>query len=405
MRRFAILLLSGLAVASTLLAVDLAFEERPQIVAGYGDFIIFYTGAQILRDGLGPDLYNLSVQRKYQSKFDVAIRSGPLPYNHPPFELLWHIPLTYLPYVKAYLAWSGVNLFFLLLLYLGLGRSEDRNFTVMSVFMFSGFYPVTVALLHGQDSILLCVLMGASFWMLRRGKNALAGILVALALIKPQFALPVVAVGLAPSRMSAAKSFVIAALALMVISLTMIGYEGAAKYLELIATIDRLNYTIAPQNMANLRGLIYSALNHDYPQFIFPAVALLTLGIYGFLALLWAKASRDSNDTLDLRFALTITLIVLASYHCYIHDLSLMLLPAMLIAKRLLTTAGSWSVNQRLLVIVLMILWIPFPLTYRPLLLNGQFAWASLLLMTFAALIGVELKQNLRFASAARGVS
>jgi hypothetical protein len=154
-----------------------------------------------------------------------------------------------------------------------------------------------------------------------------------------------------------------------------------------------------------LRGLIYSALNHDYPQFIFPAVALLTLGIYGFLAVLWAKAPRDSNDTLDLRFALTITLTVLASYHCYTHDLSLMLLPAMLIAKRLLTAAGRWSVNQRLLLIVLMILWIPFPLTYIPLILNGQFAWASLFLMTFAALIGVELKQNLRFASAARGVS
>jgi hypothetical protein len=400
MRRFAILLLSGLAVASTLLAVELAFEERPQIASGYGDFIIFYTGAQILRDGLGSDLYDLSVQRQYQSKFDVAIRSGPLPYNHPPFELLWHIPLTYLSYVNAYLAWSVVNLFFLILLHRWLGRSDDRNFTVMSVFMLTGFYPVTVALLHGQDSILLCVLMGASFWMLQRGKNALAGVLVAMALIKPQFALPVMAVGLAPSRMSAVKSSVIAASALIGISLIMIGYEGAIKYRDLLATIDRLNYTIAPQNMPNLRGLIYSALNHEYPQLIFPAVALLTLGIYGFLAMLWAKAPRDSNDTLDLRFALTITLVVLASYHCYIHDLSLMLLPAMLIAKRLSTTAGNWSLNQRLLAIILAILWIPFPLTYRPLLLNELFAWASLLLMTFAALIGVELKQNLRFPTA-----
>lgn len=55
------------------------YRERNQIKNAYGDFIIFYTGAQILRDGKGRDLYDLSVQNSYQSKFNVPIRVGPLP--------------------------------------------------------------------------------------------------------------------------------------------------------------------------------------------------------------------------------------------------------------------------------------------------------------------------------------
>jgi hypothetical protein len=41
------------------------------MAAGYGDFIIFYTGAQIINDGKSKDLFKVDVQNQYQARFDV----------------------------------------------------------------------------------------------------------------------------------------------------------------------------------------------------------------------------------------------------------------------------------------------------------------------------------------------
>jgi len=55
------------------------------------------------------------------------------------------------------------------------------------------FYPTTVALLHGQDSVLSAFLMAAAFAGLKRKREAAAGIVLALGLYKPQLVLPLAA--------------------------------------------------------------------------------------------------------------------------------------------------------------------------------------------------------------------
>jgi len=400
MRKSVILLMSVLALTSTFFSLELVFEERNQIANGYGDFIIFYTGAQILRDGLGPDLYDLSVQKLYQSKFNVPIRLGPLPYNHPPFELLWHVPLTYLPYVSAYLVWTAINVIFLGILYRLFGLQENKDVVYMFFFMVLGFYPVTVALLHGQDSILLCLLLTGAFIMLKERKETVAGMFVALALIKPQFAVPAMTVLFVRPYSSAVKAFLITGSILLVVSMLMVGSGGAQKYLYLLETTDRLNYTIAPQNMPNIRGLVYSVFHEGNPRLVLPMVMLLTLGILGLVFTCWRKISWHAEQSFELRLALTITLTLLASYHCYVHDLSLLLVPAVLIAKSLLKQTSKWSINQWLLIGALLTLWVPFPLTYGPLLSNERFAWGGLFLIAFAILLSVELKRTSQAAIA-----
>src|ERR1700683_3039728 len=76
------------------------FSQRDRIRRGYPDFTVFYTAATILREGLGPQLYDEHVQYEVQRKCvgEIAERHGPLPYIHPPFEALIFLPLTRLPY-------------------------------------------------------------------------------------------------------------------------------------------------------------------------------------------------------------------------------------------------------------------------------------------------------------------
>ena len=66
------LILTALVAASLIFHVAILWGSREEIAAGYGDFIIFYTGAQIINDGKAKELFQeLETQNAYQAKFDV----------------------------------------------------------------------------------------------------------------------------------------------------------------------------------------------------------------------------------------------------------------------------------------------------------------------------------------------
>jgi hypothetical protein len=88
-------LLTSLVLVSLLFHSLYLWSQLDNMAAGNGDFVIFYTGAQILAAGGGNQLYDLATQKTFQDKFKVPIRDGPLPYNHPAYELLLFLPLIY----------------------------------------------------------------------------------------------------------------------------------------------------------------------------------------------------------------------------------------------------------------------------------------------------------------------
>src|SRR5579864_2403707 len=85
-RRLAQLFVSGILCLHLLLFVGAWSRVRQ----GYPDFTIFYTAARMVREGLGHQLYDLRAQYRVQEEFAKGIQSrvGPLPYIHPPFEVL-----------------------------------------------------------------------------------------------------------------------------------------------------------------------------------------------------------------------------------------------------------------------------------------------------------------------------
>jgi hypothetical protein len=276
-------LMSTLALVSFLFSFQALYMERHRIVSGYGDYVIFYTGAQIVRDGAASKLYDLSRQQEYQDKFAVPIRAGALPFNHPAYELLWHIPLTFLSYIDAYVVWNVINVGLLLGLarwYLPPDRSDLR---LMFSLMIFGFYPVLAVFLHGQDSILLTFLIGASIIALKQHQEVAAGVLLALASFKPQLVLPIALAWMCRPYKKAAAAWLVSAILLGILSISMVGIPGTMKYLELISWIDKANYTISPALMPNLRGMVHSLLAVQFPIAVFPLTALLTLGVFAFI--------------------------------------------------------------------------------------------------------------------------
>src|SRR5215467_5043676 len=97
-------------LAMSLIHAIIVYQTLPLLRRGYQDFTIFYTAGRILQGGQTGSLYDLKAQYKLQQDFAsfVAIRKGPLPYNHPPFEALLFLPLAYLPFWSAYLLWTAL---------------------------------------------------------------------------------------------------------------------------------------------------------------------------------------------------------------------------------------------------------------------------------------------------------
>jgi hypothetical protein len=105
--------LARLFIAGVLCLHALFFINLWQrIERGYPDFVVYYTAATILRDGLGHQLYVEQVQSEVQKRFTGQLpgRLAPLPYIHPPAEALIFVPLTRLSFRQAFLLWDLLNI-------------------------------------------------------------------------------------------------------------------------------------------------------------------------------------------------------------------------------------------------------------------------------------------------------
>jgi len=102
----------------------MTWTDRDLVRKGYPDFTIFYSAGTMVQSGMAASLYDERAEFQTQRQFapEVSTRHGALPYNHPPFEAVLFVPLSFLAYLPAYLTWDAVNLGLLVLALLLLRR-------------------------------------------------------------------------------------------------------------------------------------------------------------------------------------------------------------------------------------------------------------------------------------------
>ncbi|MGA9813787.1 MAG: glycosyltransferase family 87 protein [Terriglobales bacterium] len=359
------------------------FSLRREIVSGYPDFTIFYTAGKCVLRGQGRQLYDLETQFAIQREFASAVkhRENPLPYNHPPFEALLFAPLARLPYVAAYLVWAAFNLALILGFWILLRSrlpSLQGFLPALPLLAMFAFFPLIVALLQGQDSILLLFLYGLVFCALSTGRTFLAGVCLGLALFKFQLVLPFVLVLLVRRQWRTVAGFVTTAFALLLVSATVVGWSGVMAYPEFVLRLNRSGAEagIYPREMPNLRGLFAGLLRFEgLPAtllIIAASIALLTLVAY------WWRVQPGRQFPLGFSLCLAVTSIT--SYHLLVHDLSVLILPILLVGEQLVSgeIAGA---ARRLLIASLAALFL------TPLYVVLQFWWRETNLMVVAVAI------------------
>lgn len=158
-----------------------------------GDFRVFYVAGEIAQR-TPSRIYDLAYQRQVELAEFSDIHFSP--YFHPPHELLLFLPLSKLPFVVSLNTWRLLGLLCLALSGILIGKATALN-PLNTIPLASSMYPVVLCLFLGQDSLLLLLLVSACFYLLRKGENVSAALMLSLALFKPQIPVVVAVAGLA----------------------------------------------------------------------------------------------------------------------------------------------------------------------------------------------------------------
>lgn len=333
--------------------------KRTQASLQGTDFPDFYCAARMLLDGHGHELYDADLQRQYQAHYAGGV--GTL-YIHPPFEAVLYLVIAWLPLLKAYRLWSLLNLLFLAVGVQLIAKRVLAPWDWRVLFAASlTFVPLLLSLLQGQDSVLLLLVVILAFTAVREERAFAAGCWLGLGLFKFQIVLPVALVLILISerkrRSEFAKGFSFVALTLAGISAAISGWSVFVYPRFLLHLQTQPSTGIAPQAMANFRGLAYLLF---YRAHSWALGLMLTLSAGGLVKTLnvWrhaqvaspANTSGSTHYEHDFAFANTVLFALLASYYLNPHDLSLLLLPIFVMPhgafmqETLAESAVSWIV-------------------------------------------------------------
>lgn len=311
----------------------------PYISAGRVDFRSLYeAGTTVLHRGA--PAYQLSVRPSVPSAAEqmdpLRFRNPQGPDNlHPPFELLIFTPLAALPYRVAYLVWYCCNSLMLMSVLLALWKHIPELHSHLRLLLFAGAtaYPVLVSLSQGQDSILLLLLLTLSFLSLKEGHEFRAGVALGMGMFKFLLVGPIVLGLMVARRWRTLAAYGVTCVALLLASFALIGAKAATSYWFFIFRFGRVTPPVAKLNrMPSLREFSHALVPKSVPAMWVDVVVIgLSVLILAFVLVRCANAARA--EVLDLRFSMLVTTATVISYHFFVHNATILLLPVLLAAN------------------------------------------------------------------------
>jgi hypothetical protein len=303
------------------------------------DFRAMYAGG-ILARTYPSDLYNLTRQKQVQDVF-VSPAARVIPFTHLAHEAVLFIPFSLIPYRQAYLF---VILFNALLIIPCFFVARDAFSRLILPWqprpglIFFIYLPVTTALAHGQDSILLLLLCCLVWSQLATARIFNAGCILAFALFKPHLALLLGFLLFVRYGWRFVAGFAVGAAAVGTACLSLVGRDGVESMVRLWQSAGLVSdqspaaqaaVAAFPTTMPNLRGLFYViAGQHLAPSVALVAIVILSLGFLGWATYAVHRSGEEEG------FALSVFCALLLSYYVQAHDLAVLLLPIALVAAR-----------------------------------------------------------------------
>ena len=371
-RAYALMLAIGFAVlAAWVAAQQILIYHTPWRLGG--DFLSFYTASRMALAGHPADAWNAAAHFRVERSLSPQV--GYLAFYYPPAYLMLCWPLALLPYGAALLVWLIVPMAIVALLVQRLFRTCAPQLRIGLIPLFA-FPAVLINAGCGQNgAVILAILAGGAVLLDRR--PWLAGLVLGLMVIKPQFAF-VLPVALALSgRWKTFLAMGLSAAALSALAFLCVGPPGYAAFFASNAEArdTLLNGLTDPGAMQSM----FAALRVWNLPLWLAAAAQGLLTLVAVTACGWI-AWRHKPDAFALT-ALVVATTVVATPFLLSYDLLITALPiGWLLVTGARDGARPWERTIALAAFIL-------PLVARPLAQNLELPVAPLVLMALLAMV------------------
>lgn len=306
----------------------------------HSDFRQLYVAGYMVRTGHAHQLYEYGSQKQFQDSL-VSPEAIALPYIRPAFEAAMFVPISFLPYTLAYWLMLVGNCGLLVLVFY-LVRPFMTNlatvWTWLPVALFLSFFPTMTSIIRGQDSISFLLLLTAASVTLGKKNEMIAGALLGLGLFKLQLALPIALLFLLWRRRRFVAGFSAVAVVLGALSIGLTGLAEFRVYARALVGVAQLSYVVSSpaQMMPNLHGFVSTLLGGWMPG-VWIQIFTILLSLW---LLVWTVIRGFRADARS-QLLLAIPASVLVSQYILIHDLSVLLLPTVVLLDRYLLVDGQ----------------------------------------------------------------
>jgi hypothetical protein len=286
------------------------------------DFEHYYAGAQIVHAGQATRLYDIFVQHAFESRFG----HGPgAVFNYPAVTALLYWPTVFLDLNTAFYVWTALSMGTALIAVWILARTIKIADPWWALFLSIAYYPLQNSFISGQVDSFLLLAFVLALAALEANMPVAAGLGLALGLFKFHFVLPFAFIMLLRRQWRFMFGLVTGSVIMLALCAAISGRAQFTAYPRLLMTMQSLpDGGFLPSRMPNIRGLIFSLSGQE------PSVWMLILIAVSIL--LWTAARCEKLD-LKTSFAAAITATIFTTYHVYLYDLVLLIIPLAVLAS------------------------------------------------------------------------
>lgn len=294
------------------------------------DFRVLYTAGYMVRTGQSKTIYDYPLERQTQARV-IANDGAAVPFIHPAYETLLFVTLSRFSYHVAYLIWVGINCGLLLLicklLWPRVGALADL-FPGLPAALLLSFFPMTFAIMQGQDSLLLLLALILAYRNIATNELT-AGLWMGLGMFRFQVLLPILVLFLVWRAWRFLLGCFLTSCGLLAISLIIAGLHAQMQYYQMLQALAALPFLQLTNRMVNIRALVTAEGGGAVVTTVISALVLI--------AAAWCY-----KQNVERRFLLSIVVSSLVAYHFFLHDLCVLILPVM-IALNDAVAAKEWT--------------------------------------------------------------
>ncbi|MBO6755211.1 MAG: DUF2029 domain-containing protein [Roseibium sp.] len=284
------------------------------------DFICFWlAGHEALTGGAGA-IYDNTAFRAVQHPF--LGEDAFFPFMYPPTFLLLVMPLGVLSFASAYIVFMGLSLAACALAGRVIWGSWQGAFIVLSL------PAVFNVLVHGQNSLLACALLGAGLICLQNRQMVWAGIFIGLLSFKPQFGILIPLVLIAGRYWTAFITAAVVTLGFAGLSWAVLGTEV---WVAFLAQTEFARSLLVNDFVAMYK---YNTVTAALRMIGMPAGAALAVqAVVGLVLAVLTVRVWLSNAAFEAKAAVLVSASLLATPYVLSYDLVFLALPLIFILK------------------------------------------------------------------------